>query len=512
MKALLVQPLAPTTYWGFQHSLRIVGKAASLPPLGLVTLAALLPRDWDLRLVDLNVEPLSDRDLSWADALLLTGMLVHEASMQEVLGRAKRIGLRTVVGGPAATATPERFAAADYVFTGEAEGRLGPLIQALETGAGPHLIAPLPLRPELADWPAPRYDLLRRSRYSSMAMQSSRGCPFNCEFCDVIELFGGAPRVKSAPQLLRELDALAEVRWRGPVFFVDDNFIGNRRAARGLLPEIARWQREHGRPFEFYTEASVDLAGQPELVAAMVDAGFTTVFLGIETPSAESLRETHKLQNLKMPPDQAVDTLTRAGLEVNAGFIVGFDADGPEIFAEQQRFIEKLPVPTAMVGLLTALPGTALWRRLSAAGRLREGGSGDQFDRPNFDPQMDERALLLGYRGLLAALYQPEAYLRRCELLVSGLGKARSRPITLDALRMLARIVFWLGIASPRRRGFWRLFFRALRRPHTFSRTMGLMVQGEHLIRYTREDVLPRLDLALRELGGDSRASCPQLG
>lgn len=507
MKALLVQPLAPKTYWGFQHSLHIVGKAASLPPLGLATLAALLPLEWKLRILDLNVEPLRDEDLRWADVLLLTGMLVHSASMMDVLARAKRLGVRTVVGGPAASAAPERFADADHVFSGEAEGRLRDLVRALETGTGPRVLSPPPARPDLTGRPPPRYDLLKRARYSSMSVQYSRGCPFSCEFCDVIELFGRAPRVKSTAQMLSELDALFGAGWRGPVFFVDDNFIGNRRGVAELLPELSRWQRQHGWPFELYTEASVDLAAQPKLVAAMVEAGFATVFLGIETPSAEALRESHKLQNLKVPSDEAVQRLTRAGLGVCAGFIVGFDSDGPGIFEAQRRFIDRLPIPTAMVGLLTAPPGTALWRRLDREGRLRRDFSGDQFDRPNFDPRLDERVLLKGYRELLAALYEPGAYYTRCEHLVREVGKGRNRAPTLDALLMLARIVFWLGIASLRRRYFWRLFFRSLRRPHTFARAMGLAVQGEHLIRYTREDVIPRVDRALLELNRERRAA-----
>ena len=501
MNALLVQPLTPNTYWGFQHAVGIVGKAASMPPLGLVTLAAQLPRAWALRVVDLNVEPLLDEDLEWADALLLTGMLIHAPSMHEVLARARRFGVRTIVGGPAASSSPVEFGDADHVFAGEAEDRLHTLVEVLERGSGPRVLVPADgARPRLGSVPPPRWDLLRRDRYVSMSLQYSRGCPFNCEFCDIIEMFGRQPRTKSASQVLRELDALREWGWRGSVFFVDDNFIANRRAVAEALPAVARWQEEHGRPFEFYTEASVDLATQPRLLSAMVEAGFSTVFLGIETPSAEALRETQKLQNLRMELHEAVARVTSAGLEVYAGFIVGFDADGPGIFAVQRDFIGSVPVAAAMIGLLTALPRTQLWRRLEREGRLRRDCSGDQFGRPNFVTALDEATLLSGYRSLLASIYDAEAYYARCAQVIDHVGAAPAAAMPAGALAKLLRIVLRVGVLSPRRRHFWRLLARALRRPHTLRRALGLAVQGEHFIRYTREEVLPRIDRALEEV------------
>src|SRR2546421_12520005 len=392
MNVLLVQPLAPKTYWGFQYAVGIVGKGAPHPPLGLATLAALLPDRWNVRILDLNVARLRDEDLRWADAALVTGMLVHKASILDFIHRASRAGVRTLVAGPAVSSRPNEFTDADHVFLGEAEGRLDRLVNGLENRNGPHVLGPPDdAKPDLASALPPRFDLLDRSRYTSMSVQSSRGCPFQCEFCDIIELYGRNPRVKSPAQMLRELDALYELGWRGSIFVVDDNFIGNRRETAKLLPEIARWQSEHGRPFELYTEASVDLASLPALVDSMVEAGFTTVFLGIETPSVESLKHTHKLQNLKLPLQESVLRLTRAGLEVYAGFIVGFDTDGDHIFEAQRTFIAGLPIAAAMIGLLTALPSTALWRRLEREGRLRSDATGDQFGRPNFEPVLDER-------------------------------------------------------------------------------------------------------------------------
>jgi radical SAM superfamily enzyme YgiQ (UPF0313 family) len=509
MRALLVQARSPNTYWSFEHALAIVGKAATFPPLGIATLAALLPAGWELRVRDLHVEPLEDADLAWADVVLVSGMLVQLESMRDVLRRARAAGRRTVVGGPAATSAPELFREADHVFRGEAEGRLDLLVRVLEAGApgAPRLLSPEgDERPGLHLARVPRFDLLDLSSYESHALQYSRGCPFRCEFCDIVELFGRVPRVKSPAQVVAELDALHAQGARGTLFFVDDNFVGNRGAVEQLLPALCAWQERNGRPFVFCTEASLDLATHPALVAAMVEAGFSQVFLGIETPSAEALAGAGKTQNLRMPQERAVEELTRAGLEVYAGFIVGFDSDGPDIFDRQLAFISGLPIARAMVGVLAALPGTRLWRRLEHEGRLRGAPSGDQFERPNFVPAMDERTLLAGYRRLLAALYAPDAYRRRCALHLDSAPVARgavARVVRDGELRTLWRAVWRVGVLGRRRRMFWSLVARALRRgTGLLPRAITFAVVGESLIRYTEEVVLPRIDATLSELDG----------
>jgi radical SAM superfamily enzyme YgiQ (UPF0313 family) len=509
MKVLLVQPKTPVTYWSFQHALPFIDKKTAYPPLGLVSLAGLLPRAWELSLLDLNVEPLRDERLLEAEAILVTGMLIHSESMREVLRRARALGKRTVAGGPAVTSSPDAFPEADHLFRGEAEGRLELLIHALEhpETSTPRLLSPQGGdRPAMSLAPVPRFDLLDPHHYASMSIQISRGCPFTCEFCDIIELFGRVPRLKSAEQVLAELDALRATGWRGSVFVVDDNFIGNRREVAKLLPHVAAWQGRHGQPFDFYTEASVDLAGEQKLMEAMVAAGFVAVFLGIETPSSAALTESGKRQNLKMEPDEAVARLSAAGFEVYAGFIVGFDSDTADIFDRQREFIRSLPIARAMIGLLSALPGTALSRRLEREGRLRELPSGDQFERPNFIPAMDEEVLLRGYRRLMAETYSTGGYYHQCGLLLDQVALQR-RPLRQGALRALARAIWQIGVRGARRGSFWRLLGRGiLRGPAAVSHALVLAIIGEHMIRYTEEVVLPRIDQALADLAAEQAA------
>jgi radical SAM superfamily enzyme YgiQ (UPF0313 family) len=518
MRALLVQGVSPPAYWSFGHSLPFIGKDATHFPLGLATLAAHLPRAWELRIADLHLGPVADEALRAADAVLVSGMLVQAPSMRETLARAATLGVPTVVGGPAATASPETFPEARYVFQGEAEGRLARLVAALERPglAAERVLSPTgDARPDLALARVPRFDLLELKRYASMSIQVSRGCPFHCEFCNIIELFGRVPRVKAPAQVLAELDALYALGARGGLFFVDDNFIGNRKAAGRLLPEIARWQEEHGRPFGLYTEASLDLAGEDGLVRGLVDAGFTSVFVGLETPDPETLARTQKQQNLRMDPTAAIERLTRAGLEVFAGFIVGFDGDDQQALERQRRFISSLPVPRAMVGVLTAVPGTQLWRRLEKEGRLRADATGDQYDRSNFRTTMPEEALVAGYRDLLAALFSPDGFFGRCERSLRMTPAGNGAGLRRDALAALVRAFWRIGLRGDpeRRRWFWRLLRIGLTLGRSaVARAVEFSILGEHFIRYTAEDVLPRLERRLGEIRREAVGGGVQAG
>jgi len=380
---------------------------------------------------------------------------------------------------------------------GEAEALIGPLCDALRS-APDRLPARLVAeeRPDVGRSPTPRFDLLEVDAYQSIGVQWSRGCPFNCEFCDIIEVFGRRPRMKSQAQFLRELEALYATGYRGSLFVVDDNFIGNKAEVRRLLPPLTAWMRAHRDPFALYTEASLNLAADPAMVDAMVEAGFTSVFVGVETPSEEALRGAGKLQNTGLDLEAAVRLLSERGLEVMAGFIVGFDSDDAAAIERQRAWIARSPIPLAMVGLLTALPGTRLTRRLSSEGRLRVIASGDNLARPNFVTRMDEGQLLAGYARLMTELYSPAAYFERAARSLELAPKERSRfryPARY-ALGCVLRSLVRQGVLAPYRRHYWRFLGRILRHaPARFGRAIGLAINGEHLIRYTVRDALPAL-------------------
>ncbi len=497
LNALLVWPKFPKSYWGQEYALPMIGKGAVLPPLGLITAAALLPRHWNLRLVDLNIEPLDDEALRWADLVMISAMRIQRESFGEVVQRARGFGKRVVAGGPYVTTSPDEIAGVDHIVIGEAEDVLPELAQNLEAGLDAPARVKAPARPDVSKTPAPRFDLLRIDRYDCMGVQFSRGCPFSCEFCDIIEIFGRVPRNKSPEQFLSELDAVRATGFRGPVFVVDDNFIGNKVAARKMLARLEPWSRAHGDPFDFFTEASVNLADDDGLIAGLVAANFTAVFLGIETPSREALLETKKRQNTHLDLEQSVEKLVRAGLDVMAGFIVGFDADDETIFERQRTFIARSPVSMAMIGILTALPGTQLWRRLAAEGRLHGDAEGDAAYRPNFETRLPENTLVEGYGRLLASLYEPRAYFARALQAVSlqrHLPAPRYRRALSYSLRVLFQSIWRQGVRGSYRGVYWGFLLRAaLIAPRRFARAFALAVHGEHMIRYTFEDVLPRV-------------------
>jgi len=369
MKVLLVYPEFPDTFWSFKHALKFVHKKAAQPPLGLLTVGAMLPKDWEVRLVDMNVTRLTERDLRWADYVFISAMIVQKASVNEVISRCKGVGVKIAAGGPLFTSEYDQFEEVDHLILNEAEITLPPFLEDLERGRPRHIYRTSDFA-DIKETPAPAWDLLDIKRYAAMSIQFSRGCPFNCEFCNVTTLFGHRPRIKDATQIIAELDAIYNQGWRGRVFFVDDNFIGNKRyLKKELLPALIDWRKgKKGVPLN--TEASVNLADDGELMEMMVQAGFDTVFIGIETPDEGSLAECNKKQNKNRDLVQSVKTIQRAGLEVQAGFIVGFDHDTPSIFQRQVEFIQRTGIVTAMVGILQAPFGTPLYERLKREGRV----------------------------------------------------------------------------------------------------------------------------------------------
>ena len=494
-KALLVYPRFPPSYWGFRYAVEMLGKRSAMPPLGLLTVAALFPEHWRLRVVDLNVAELTDADLAWADLVLTSTMVVQQGSLREVIARANRAGKPIAVGGPHPTSFSDDIANADHYLLDEVEESFPRFLADWEAGRAERVYRP-GRKPDVTVTPPPRYDLLDLGAYASMALQFSRGCPFNCEFCDITKLFGRVPRTKSNEQMVAELQGLYDLGWRGPVFLVDDNFIGNKKEALRLLPAVAQWQRERGFPFDFYTEASVNLAKLEPLMDAMVDAGFTMVFLGIESPNPEALRQTQKTQNTSRGDDDfllhAVTAIQAKGLEVSGGFILGLDGDGPEVFDAQVAFIQEAGIPMAMVGLLTALRGTDLYDRLEREGRLLAESSGNNVEVTlNFRSELDRDVLISGYRRVLDTLYDPglDNYFERCWTLLRRLGERR-RPrsgVRAAELRALFRSLR-VQLFSRQGPAYLKLLARVLlHRPRLIDQAVRQAIKGYHFRKFTAQ-------------------------
>jgi len=483
MRALMICPEWPDTYWSFKHALPFEGKRSAYPPLGLLTVASMLPKTWEKRLIDMNVKPLRDRDLKWADVVMVGAMLVQTQGTIDILKRCRAMGIRTVVGGPIAGTMPAVRELADHVVVGEAEEVMESFCRALEEGNAEFEYKGAEL-PELSKTPLPDLSLINPKHYSSMAIQFSRGCPFNCEFCDIIEMFGRRPRTKPIPQVLAELDQLVAMGWTSSVFLVDDNFIGNKKSVKELLPAMAEWNEQNNNVFSFFTEASVNLADDEDLLKMMQRAGFFRVFLGIETPEEESLKIAQKYQNTKRSLLDSVKRLQRYGLEVMAGFIVGFDTDTDQVFDKQVAFIQESAVPLAMVGLLQALPGTQLYRRLIKEGRLIGTGQGSNTELSlNFLPKMDPKLLVEGYRSILQRIYSAEAYYDRVRSFLSRYDPGRQiRPRKWSDYRAFCLSLWHQGVLSGSRRHYWKfLFDAATRYRNTFSTAMTLAIMGHHL-------------------------------
>ena len=482
MNILLIYPEFPDTFWSFKHALKLAHKKASSPPLGLLTVAAILPAEWHKRLIDLNVSKLTAKDLKWADAVFVSAMLVQKEAARQVIARCKDAGVKIIAGGPLFISEQDQFEEVDHFVLNEGELTLPDFLADLEQGKTARVYASTEFA-DLKTSPTPLWQLADMRRYASMSLQYSRGCPFHCEFCNVTTLFGHQPRVKSTSQILAELDCLYDLGWRGSVFFVDDNFIGNKQQLKtDLLPALITW-RETRKGLTFYTETSINLADDERLVEMMVQAGFDTVFIGIETPNEAGLAEAGKLHNRNRDLLADVKRLQRAGLQVQGGFIVGFDSDSPDIFQAQIEFIQNSGIATAMVGLLQALPGTKLYERLKQEDRLIAEANGDNVSMAsNILPTMGLETLIEGYQKILRTIYSPKNYYQRVKTFLQEYPLPRLQTsLSLHYKMAFFHASYRLGLFGKERFQFWKIVLWTLfTRPRLISEAVTLAIYGYH--------------------------------
>ncbi len=482
MNILLVYPEFPDTFWSFKHALKFIRKRAGAPPLGLLTVAAMLPDEWNKRLVDLNATSLNPKDLAWADYVFISAMVVQREAARRLIARCKKAGVKVVAGGPLFTMEYDQFPEVDHFILHEAELTLPPFLEDLANGCAKTLYTTTEFA-DIHQTPAPLWRLVNFKHYDSISIQFSRGCPFSCDFCNITSLLGHRPRTKTSAQILAELDSLYALGWRKSIFFVDDNFIGNKKQIKSdVLPALIEWRKDKvGMPF--LTEVSINLADDEELLDLMVRAGFDTVFVGIESPNEDSLVECSKNQNKGRDLVQSVKVLQHAGLQVQGGFILGFDNDPPSIFQQQIDFIQKSGIVTAMVGLLQAPPGTKLYERLKGEGRLTADISGDNVDgSTNIIPKMGLESLREGYRKMLKQIYAPKVYYERILTFLREYQPPKIR-VHLEPQYVLAffRSIYQLGIRGVERTQYWRLFFWTLfKRPKLFPLAITLAIYGFH--------------------------------
>ncbi|MFA6979571.1 MAG: DUF4070 domain-containing protein [Ignavibacteriaceae bacterium] len=484
MNILLVYPLYPDTFWSFKHALKFVSKKASFPPLGLLTVAALLPKDWCKKLIDMNANKLTDDDILWADFVFISAMSIQSESANQVIERCNKLNAKIVAGGPLFTSSSEYYKNIDYLILNEAEITLPQFLDDLNKGTPKHIYTS-------EDWaditttPLPVWDLVSMDTYTSMNVQYSRGCPFDCDFCDITVLYGRKPRTKTKDQVIAELEALYFTGWRGPVFFVDDNFIGNKgKLKKEILPSIVEWNEKRKNPFCFNTEVSINLADDDKLMRLMVKARFEAVFVGIETPHEESLIECNKTQNRNRDLISSIKKIQEFGLEVQGGFIIGFDNDPPTIFDKLTNFIQESGIATAMVGLLNAPRGTKLQKRLLEQGRLLSDFTGNNTDFSiNFIPQMNPEILLNGYKKVLKTIYSPKFYYERVMRFLKDFEPMVKKEFHFDLnyIAALFKSMFKLGVLGEERIYYWKLFFWSLfRKPKLFSQAILLAIYGFH--------------------------------
>jgi radical SAM superfamily enzyme YgiQ (UPF0313 family) len=487
VKILLVYPETPASFWSFKDALKFVAKKVAEPPLGLITVAALLPQDWEKKLIDINVSRLEDKDLLWADYVFLSGMSIQIKSFRDVIKRCNRLGVKIVVGGPLATTQYKDFLGVDHFVLNEAENTLPPFIEDLKNG-NPKPVYSCAEYPDITKSPAPMWELLEMNKYASLSMQYSRGCPYDCDFCSITMLNGRIPRTKTTTQFLGELNTMYNLGYRGPISIVDDNFIGNKRKLKEeMLPLLIEWSKERKYPFSFITEVSVNLADDDLLMDLMIEAGFNSIFVGIETPSTESLQECGKSQNLKRNLVSSVKRLQERGFIVSAGFIVGFDSDTASVFEDQINFIQKSGIVSAMVGLLNAPSGTKLYKKLQSENRLLEIWSGNNMDGAmNFVPKMNYAQLMGGYSKIIQTIYAQKEYYIRVKSFLNNYKQPfwTKNKIKLKEVRAFMMLLWLLGTLEKGKKYFWKLLaFSLFKHPNKFPLAMTMAVYGYHFRR-----------------------------
>ena len=517
MRVLLLYPLFPKSFWSFEKALELVDRKALMPPLGLATVAAILPQTWEFKLADRNVRSISEAEWEWAELVIISAMIVQKEDFLGQIQEAKRRGKSVAVGGPYATALPKEAeaAGADFLILDEGEITLPMFIEAIAKGETQGIFRSDGVKPDVTGTPVPRFELLDFNAYDNMSVQFSRGCPFQCEFCDIIVLYGRKPRTKNPEQLLAELERLYELGWRRTIFLVDDNFIGNKRNVKLLLKALQPWMAAHDYPFHFNTEASVDLAQDQEMMDLMVDCNFNAVFLGVETPDEDSLAVTKKFQNTRDSLSEAVDSIIASGLRVMAGFIIGFDGEKKGAGDRIVQFVEKTAIPTAFFSMLQALPDTALWHRLIKEGRMRGNGNINNTTLMNFEPTRPIEEITREFIDAFWNLYDPMAYLNRTyrHFLKLGTPKHKSslRKVSWVSIRALLLVAWRQGVVRKTRFQFWINFIGILRHnPRVWDHYLSICAISEHFLEYrviVRDQLESQLALYLAEEAKAAKAA-----
>lgn len=484
MKILLVYPETPASFWSFKDALKFVAKKVAEPPLGLITVAALLPKEWEKKLIDMNISKLEDKHILWADYVFLSGMNIQIRSFKEVIRRCNALGVKIVAGGPLATTQHKDFQGVDHFVLNEAEITLPLFLEDLQNG-NPKQVYSTEEFPDITKSPAPMWELLEMKEYASLSLQYSRGCPYDCDFCSITMLNGRKPRTKTSSQLIEELDIIYKLGYRGAISVVDDNFIGNKRKLKEeVLPLLIDWSKQKKYPFSFITEVTVNLADDERLMDMMIDSGFNSIFIGIETPSTESLIECGKSQNLKRNLVSSVKILQEKGFIVSGGFIVGFDNDTPNVFQDQIDFIQKSGIVSAMVGLLNAPSGTKLFKKMQSENRLLDVFSGNNMDgQMNFIPKMNYQELMGGYSKIIKTIYAQKEYYLRVKHFLNNYKPPywNKNKIKLKEVRAFMMLLWLLGTLERGKKYFWKLFaFSLFKHPNKFPLAMTMAVYGYH--------------------------------